>query len=44
MEVLQTIGMAAWTTVRIIAANPLLLAFVAIDVIGGITVWAIKHR
>jgi hypothetical protein len=44
MEMLQTIGMTAWTTLRIIAANPFLLAFVAINAIGGITVWAIKRR
>ena len=44
MEVLQTIGMTAWTTLRIIAANPFLLAFVTISAIGSITVWAINRR
>lgn len=34
----------AWNSIQIIAANPFLLAFVAIGIIGDIAVWAVKRR
>ena len=40
----SNIAMITWNEIRVIAANPFLVAFITICALGDIAVWAIKRR
>ena len=44
MEYLKLAIEDGWNCIRLIAANPFLVAVIAINALGGIIAWALKHR